>query len=149
MTHSSPSLQSWLEGGSCSRRLFLLSAMAGVVAVVGCSERQPNAQGSAASASPAWLAGTVGDTEAAARLGRIYLDRYPLEQNLDSLLSRIDAAVAPELVSGPTDIDQVLSALQRAVRGDYIHDRVVSVQGWLLSRTEAHVYAALALVAQP
>ena len=123
--------------------------MAGVLAAAGCGEQQANGQSPAASAPPAWLPDSVGDTAAAARLGRIYLEAHPPEQDLDRLLSRIDAAIAPELASGSTNIDEMLGAVQRAVRGDYLHDRVVSVQRWVLSRTEAQVYAALALVAQP
>jgi hypothetical protein len=128
--------------------VFLLSAMAGVLVAAGCERRESRSAGLSESAAPGWLATTVGDSGAAARLGRLYLEVHPQERDLDALVAGIDAATTPELASGSTGVDQMLVALQRAVRGDYIRDRVVSVRGWVLSRTEARVYAALALATQ-
>jgi hypothetical protein len=142
-------LQAVLAGADCSRRAFLLSVMAGALAAAGCGDQGAGAsRESAAALPPAWLEGAVGNTAAAARLGQLYLEAHPAEQELNTLIAGIDAALAPALETGATDTAAVLAALRRAVKDDYIHSRVASLQGWLLSRTEARVYAALSVVAE-
>ena len=132
------------SGAGCSRRTFLLTALVGALAAAGCGE-----QGTSASVAevPAWLPGAVGDADAAARIGRAYLAANPGEANLDTLLAAIDAGLDGELEAANGDRQRVLTVLQRAVRTDYLRGNSVNVQGWVLSVTEARVYALLALAA--
>lgn len=129
---------------ACSRRGFLLTVVSAALALAGCGE-----QGSTQSAAslPPWLPGAVGDVDAAARLGRVYLADHPHERQLDTLLSAIDAALGGDAGSGGRDPQQVLGRLQEVVGADYRRGAAVNVQGWVLSFTEARVYAVLALVA--
>ena len=86
----------------------------------------------------------------AARLGRGYLELHPEEGDANRLVAEIEAAIA---VYGPieprdTDPDRITATLQRVVRGDYVRDQVVAVSGWVLSRTEARLYALVSLSEQ-
>ena len=144
MSASEPTPFLLRPGPGCSRRTFLLTVMVGALATAGCGE-----QGTSGSAGevPAWLPGTVGDVDAAARIGRPYLAADPGEANLDSLLAAIDNALGGEIETAGGDPQQVLAALQRAVRAEYVRGQSVNVQGWVLSVTEARLYAVLALAA--
>jgi hypothetical protein len=132
------------SGAGCSRRTFLLTVLVGALAAAGCGEQ--GAPGSAAEV-PAWLPGAVGDADAAARFGRAYLAANPGEANLDTLLAAIDSALGGELDAANSDPQRVLTALQHAVRAEYLRGESVNVQGWVLSVTETRVYAVLALAA--
>ena len=96
---------------------------------------------------PAWLSGAVGDADAAARVGRAYLAAHPGEANLDTLLAAIDSALGGEIEAANGDPQPILTALQHAVRAEYLRGESVNVQGWVLSVTETRVYALLALAA--
>lgn len=128
----------------CSRRSFLVSVVAAAVVAAGCGE-----QGASQSAAgmPGWLPGAVGDVDAVARLGRGYLVAHPQERQLDTLLAAIDAALAGAGATDGRDPQRALAALQAAVLADYRRGASVRVQGWVLSVTEARVYAVLALAA--
>jgi hypothetical protein len=85
--------------------------------------------------------------ESAARLGRSYLELHPEEGDANRLLADIEAAVAGHgrIEAGGNDADRFTASLQRVVRGEYTRDRVVEVSGWILSRTEARLYALVSL----
>ena len=144
MTAGEQGLLSMRSDAGCSRRTFLLTALVGALAAAGCGEQ--GTSGSVA-AVPAWLPGAVGDADAAARVGRAYLAAHPGEANLDSLLAAIDSALGGRIEAANSDPQGVLTALQRAVRAEYLRGESVNVQGWVLSVTETRVYALLALAA--
>lgn len=85
--------------------------------------------------------------ENAAVVGRAYLAKTPHEANakvLMRMLQQDDAQLRATLRGGN---DKVLRALlARRVRRDFRDARVVHVRGWVLSRTEARVYALGALL---
>lgn len=132
----------------CTRRGFLLTALLGVLGAGvlsgGC---QPPADTDAALSS--WLlSGYSADRDAIARLGKAYLRAYPAEGDRNTLLAAIDKAVLAHLDGGePASADhaQPGAVLQRTVRAEYAADSVVVVGGWVLSVTEARLYAAIAL----
>ena len=131
------------SGPDCSRRTFLLTVLVGALAAAGCGDKEASPPSDTV---PQWLPAAVGDVDAAARIGRAYLEASRGEHNLDTLLVAIDAALAgePGAAGGRR---RGLSALQNAVRADYLRGKSVNVQGWVLSVTEARVYAVLALAA--
>lgn len=96
---------------------------------------------------PPWLARLRGERDATARLGEAYLRAYPAERSLAVLLAAIEEAIGAQRRSNGAAGDALaaLEQLQRAVRDDYVRGEVVSVDGWLVSRTEARVYAVIAL----
>ncbi len=90
----------------------------------------------------------VPDTEAAARLGRVYLAAHPTELDLqrlvDGVLRRQDLpATADAIDSTPEAV--LIARARRVVVDDYLAGRVVNIDGWVLSITEARLYALAAL----
>lgn len=144
MSAAERGLLSMRSGAGCSRRTFLLTALVGALAAAGCGEQ--GTSGSVA-AVPVWLPGAVGDADAAARVGRAYLATHPGEAHLDTLLAAIDSALGGEIEAANSDPQRMLTALQHAVRAEYLSGESVNVQGWVLSVTETRVYAVLALAA--
>jgi hypothetical protein len=91
--------------------------------------------------------------QASARvIGRRYLQQYPSESNIRDLLEGIVADPANDRFSGRTDRlstagdRELIFALQHRIRQDFVEERVVKLQGWILSVTEARLCALTALV---
>lgn len=124
-------------GASVSRRDFL----AMILAAAATGRVLPALARLQTSASVSWL-DTVADRQAAARLGAAYLTGHADEGDPEGLAAAIvDAAgIDPKAAPMPSPA-QLLGALDRAVRADYVAGRTVVVDRWLLSRTEARVYA--------
>ncbi len=133
------------------RRRFLRALLLGLLAgraLAGCdsSSRSQSDSGQ----PPQWLVNITGERDAVLRIGNDYLEAYPGERSLEVVMSGIEQALAAQLEGraiDAADVPQVVAALQRAVRRDYRRGDAVSVQGWVLSRTEARLYAAVALLA--
>jgi len=122
-----------------SRRSFLLMALASLTAA--CSDTDRNT-----GAEPGWLAHIIGDPEACARLGRAYLDTHPEYYRGDKLVADIQRALAKhDAVAITSDPQRTVTALQLLVREEYISGEVEPVTGWILSITEARLYALAAL----
>jgi ABC-type glycerol-3-phosphate transport system substrate-binding protein len=131
-----------------SRRRFLLMALASLTA--GCSSTDHFAPGRTtgnAGAEPVWLTQVIGDPEAAARLGRAYLAAHPEYHRSDTLVAGIQQALARYDASATitNDPQQTVAALQQLVRHEYAHGEAEAVDGWILSITEARLYALAAL----
>ena len=106
----------------------------------------------AADNSPAWLSDVTGDVNATLRLGNAYLGLYPEEQDPDHLISLIDEALVHLPQFDPAQLkhpDQIAITLKRLVRSDYVNDDIVSLEGWVLSQTEARLYALVAALHNP
>ncbi len=135
-----------VAGQVCTRRSFLLSALAvavGVGAVAGCGA--PEDTDTALQKWSAWLLGNHASRDAAVRLGKAYLRVYPADGDQSVLLAEIDKVISANLQTGnlaSAEPLQLGAALERAVRAEYADDRVVTVEGWVLSITEARLYAA-------
>ena len=90
----------------------------------------------------------VPDTAAAGRLGRAYLTTRPGELDLQRL---VDGVLGPLRLSGGADaIDStpeavLIARIRRVVIDDYLAGRIVNIDGWVLSITEARLYALAAL----
>jgi hypothetical protein len=106
------------------------------VGVPGCAPRYRE---------PAWLERILHDRAAAARLGQIYLDAHPEERDPEALVDAIEGTTGDL----PADPLQAGMRLQTLVRDDYTRDNVVPVSGWVLSRTEARLYALSAAAGPP
>jgi hypothetical protein len=97
---------------------------------------------------PAWLPRITGQRDAVLRLGGAYLETHPAEKDPEHLLASVDQALAASQGANsqpPQDIAQIIAALQRIVRDEYIRDQVTALQGWVVSRTEARLYALAAM----
>jgi hypothetical protein len=96
---------------------------------------------------PSWLQASTGDPNATSRLGKAYLSTHPEEGDTEVIMRLIDESLDRLPGLEPARLEQpaqVAEALKRLVRTDYIQDDVVSLQGWILSRTEARLYALTA-----
>ncbi len=90
----------------------------------------------------------VPDVAAAGRLGRSYLTAHPAELDFQRLA---DGVLGPFRLPAPADaIDSIpesvlIARARRVVADDYVSGRVVHIDGWVLSITEARLYALAVL----
>ena len=98
---------------------------------------------------PNWLQHVVGEPIAVIRFGKAYISAHPDENDPDDLLRLIDEALSrlPDIdPNQPLQPIQIAMALKRLVRTEYIDDDILSMEGWILSRTEARLYALAAVL---
>ena len=139
-------------GGRISRRRFLVTFTATIAGIGGSAlaikSRPWRALVAFAPVSAAErLAGLLAHRDSARVVGTAYLDRVPSEASASRLVDRI-AADLPEgrrTVRDASD-DELRSLLAASVRSDFEQDRIVEVDGWVLSPTEARLYALTTLV---
>lgn len=82
------------------------------------------------------LAELFGNLDSARHIGRAYLRQTPAEASRETLLSALDGTL-PSAAKG--------EELRRQLRQDFADGNVVTVRGWLLSRTEARLCGLAAL----
>jgi len=91
------------------------------------------------------MVASFASAESASPVGRAYLECHPREQDIEYLLDRI----CPPAVSGPLSHlrqEEVLAFIRERIRDDFTAGRTVMVRRWLLSETEARLYALVALL---
>jgi hypothetical protein len=92
------------------------------------------------------LLAALRERRSAAAVGRAFLAVYPGERDAERLAQDIMASVGgrdPALAAGGTrDLRQAIS---RQIRRDFASSLVVSVDGWILSETEAKLCGLAAL----
>jgi hypothetical protein len=133
-----PGISARMAPTGLSRRDFLLGTLASALVLGAC--KGPKAWMSKAD-DPDWLTIACGDREAAAALGRAYLATHPKEAERAAL----DAAITQALAPNEAGTQSLFQRLDRAVRAEYVRDDTLFVDHWLLSRTEARLYALAAL----
>jgi hypothetical protein len=79
----------------------------------------------------------LGDRDAARTVGRRYLDGRPEERNERALVRLLSPLGDPATLTQ----DALRNRVRRAVRSDFVEGRVVPVDGWYLSETEARLCA--------
>ncbi len=84
------------------------------------------------------LRSLVGHQESAARLGQAYLAVHPSEASSRQLAHRL---IGPHWSTERDVRARVLAQMKR----DFAANRTVRVDGWILSRAEARLYALVAL----
>jgi len=149
MTAGRRSLLTRSNTGRCTRRTFLLSVLLGLTAGGFSSRRYALADtGPQPCTAPLWLWESIGDRQSAARLGRAYLDTQPEYRQCHALLADIEQTLQNRGASTPStaDAEQTASTLQDLLRKEYAHGEVISVAGWVLSKTEARLYALVAMI---
>jgi len=150
MTGGHRSLLSLCGDHRCTRRTFLLSALLSLTAGVFGSNRYSLANsGPERCVEPPWLRKTIADRQSAARIGRAYLDAHPEYRHCHALLTDMEQTLKRQdtSVSLTADAEQTAGILQALLRKEYARDEVVSVAGWVLSKTEARLYALVAMIA--
>jgi hypothetical protein len=92
------------------------------------------------------LAATFHHPGSAAAIGRTYLRQYPGEAEAQRLASEITSDLDCLGCRVPSaDEASLRAAVRERVRRDFAEGVVVSVDGWVLSRTEARLCAIAAL----
>jgi hypothetical protein len=90
----------------------------------------------------------VPDIAAAGRLGRSYLTAHPAELDFrrlaDGVLRSLRLPAAADAINS-TPESVLIGRAKRVVVDDYVAGRVVDIDGWVLSITEARLYALAAL----
>jgi hypothetical protein len=88
----------------------------------------------------------IADADAAARLGRHYLAALTPPPTAEQLVTEITQSMGP-VSGGPEAVDDavIIERARRAVTDDYLQGRVTDVDGWVLSLTEARLFALAAL----
>lgn len=94
--------------------------------------------------SDVWLMELVSNNAGAARLGADYLKQFPNEAE-PKVLSRLVGRALSKASFSPQSFTSFKSAIASTIRNEYRADRIVRVDGWLLSSTEARLYALSSL----
>jgi hypothetical protein len=120
------------------RRLLTGLVAAGVLLGVGAGRM------CRAAAGPAHrLLATLRQPSSAARVGQAFLAAYPGERDAEALTEEILTRVSG---AHPIGTRRLRQAISREIRQDFASGRVVSVDGWILSETEAKLCGLVALL---
>jgi hypothetical protein len=94
------------------------------------------------------LSAVLRDPASAARVGRVYLEAYPAEARIESLVTGLTAGWGEDQPwLGCAGREALRARLRAQVRADFAAGRTVSVQGWRLAPTEARLFGLAALSA--
>jgi len=130
--------RAFLRGAGAATALGL-AAPALLAFVAGCGRESALARS---------LSGFFAHPEGARAVGREYLELALDEPDANSLLERL---AGPQLrqweALAASDPARLVQALRLQHRGDFAHERVVAIRGWVLSETEARLCALAALAA--
>ncbi|ADE16268.1 hypothetical protein Nhal_3218 [Nitrosococcus halophilus Nc 4] len=129
------------------RRSFLVAALALMgtwrLSIFGITREVDTTEG-----LPIALQSFFDDMDSAAFIGKKYLQTVPEEQSIAILVERILAAM-PEAQETSTSLAAVLRDKPEVVKHchqqDFVEERIIQVDGWLLSATEARLCALCAL----
>lgn len=89
-----------------------------------------------------------GNTASATAVGRAYLAAYPAQASVEVLTGRVMEGLTAVYPHWPTFTKTNLQAALRAqIRQDFAAERIVKLQGWLVSLTEAQLCGLAALTA--
>ena len=99
--------------------------------------------------SPDWkpysrpdLLAILGDVDAVRRIGRAYRKRFPAHDDVQTLGLMLEAEAHCPALAGATPREQ----LSKHVQADFAYGRIVQVNGWILSITEARQCALFSLL---
>ena len=136
-----------MTGVNHSRRKFIYQMLCWVAAgsVLGCEKSSQPVLSSTQDLK--WLKETIPYLEPAVRLGNAYLSAYPDEKDSIQLSSQIDKAMRIQSTSDHKAIYSVQN-ISDAIQADYLRNETVLFDKWIVSRTEARIYALVSLHAQ-
>ena len=127
-----------------ARRSVLLAVAGWALLPVAALARLPLAAADPDARLLARLATFFAAPDSAAVLGAAYLRQVPEEAEAASLVTRLFPGVAATALERWSD-GALRTALARRLSEDFAQSRTVMLQGWVLSRSEARLFAAAAL----
>jgi hypothetical protein len=89
----------------------------------------------------------AGSLETARPIGEAFLKHLNIERNNDAILAAANDTL--ELMARAPGNSAAITALVQSVRRDFRNDRVVQLEGWVLSRTELDLCLLALLPAVP
>ena len=123
-----------------TRRRLLIAALTAAAAVAaGPAVMVPMIERLAAGATADHLRALIAHGEGARYLGGRYLQAHPSEARSDVLVRELVGTAAPMSAA------EASRAVAVGIRSDYSAGRTVTVDGWVLSRAEARLYALVAI----
>ncbi|MFQ5417226.1 MAG: hypothetical protein ACE5FL_09295 [Myxococcota bacterium] len=125
------------------RRVFLRGVVRVLVCTglaAACGLARLRGRGGAVSELKGRLSRMFSDPEQARAVGMAYLARNPEGRRQASALAAALAAADPDRP------DELCALLRRRREGDFRADRIVVLDGWILSATEAHSCALVSLL---
>ena len=134
----------WDDNTPMTRRSFLLTVASAVI--VSCTDSGRDAAPVSLHNSD-WskdaLPKLVANYEAAAYFGRAYLDAHPEYKSTDLLMNDIERALLQHDASltNSTHSGRVVTSVKQLIAKEFQRDEVALVLGWVLSVTEARLYA--------
>ena len=131
-----------MENGT-TRRDFLQGSAAFFAAWLlgACSPKAPDSDTSATDRYDAFFS----FRQAAEEIGHHYIDDYPAEALEDALKDMIDRSLGEVGSLTSADQEQLAELVRLAIRRDFKAGRTVTIDGWMLSVTEARLCALMAL----
>jgi hypothetical protein len=131
---------------SVTRRQWLTGALTAAFSLLCPRLYAPAPSAPARALLRARLSGLVANQASARIVGQAYLRVMPAEFASDVLLDRLVSALHPGVHSLDTTTEQELrDRLLSGMRQDFRQGRVVSLEGWIVSTTEARLCALAAL----
>ncbi|MCB1923757.1 MAG: hypothetical protein KDJ27_08430 [Gammaproteobacteria bacterium] len=130
-----------------SRRRFL-AVMLGALAMARFAGSAAAADTGAVAPSH-WIRPLVGDADAVRAFGERFLQSQPHERDLRQLVVSLDKALSAQLqqpLAEATDSERLVEAATRMIRNEYREARVVDIDGWILSLSEARLYGLATLL---
>ena len=123
-----------------TRRRLLIAALTAAAAVAaGPGVVVPMIDRLAAGDPAGHLRALITHGEGARYLGSRYLSAHPSEARSDALVRELVGTAAPMSAA------EASRAVAVGIRSDYSAGRTVNVDGWVLSRAEARLYALVAI----
>jgi len=130
------------------RRLLGALALGGTVWAAWAGPARAWLPAAADRTAAARLLAVLGRPDSAAAVGRAYLASHPAAADRDGLAARLDQAVRCQNCDpARARTDQLRAALAGQIRADFAAARVVMVEGWVLSESEARLCGLAALSA--
>jgi hypothetical protein len=129
-----------------SRRRFLVAVGGAAAALAVRAEPWRAVVAVRARSDAEHLVSALDHLESARVVGRAYLREHPRERSVAGLVDGItsDLPGGRATVGGASEAELRL-AVSASIRNDFARETSVRVQGWILSRTEARLYALAAL----
>lgn len=126
------------------KRLMIMAPLC-LLATTGRSGAATTGRYDAVSGIPDVLKRCFHDTESARFVGEAYLTDHAHEGSVEFLGRRVFGRDLHRVLDPDADVGAMRELIRERSREDFATGNTVSVQGWILARSEARVYAAIAL----
>ncbi len=96
--------------------------------------------------TPDQFLGLLRETSSARAIGNIYLTTYEPKADADSIVNQLFNKKNELEIFLNSTVEKQRQQIGNMVQADFKQSRLVNVNGWLLSKTEARIYAIISLL---